>query len=80
MSNYSGFDVLVDNNDGTITSVVNTTVHVFDVTHNAALADIVSDANGHVAAGGLAVAIGTLIRFWVNLGNGKVSYAEQVTT
>lgn len=80
MSSYSAFDVLIDNNDGTQTAVPGATVHVYDVTNAAALADVVADGSGHVTAGTLAVAVGTLIRFWVNLGNGRVGYAEVVTT
>lgn len=80
MSNYLGFDVLIDNDDGTTTPVASHTVHVWDVTGNAALPDVATDASGHVAAGTLAVAAGTTVRFWVDLGNGRVGFNEVVTS
>lgn len=82
MSNYTGIDVKIDNNDGSTTPVVGATIHVYDVTNDTALADLptVTDASGHVPAGTLAVAAGTTIRFWVNLGNGLVGLWEEETT
>jgi hypothetical protein len=79
-SSYGGFDVLIDNDDGTTTPVVNKTVHVYDVTHSVALGDIASDGTGHVAAGTLAVSAGALVRFWIDLGNGQVGFNEVITT
>lgn len=79
-SSYSGFDVLIDNDDGTTTAVANRVVHVYDVGAGAALPDVISDAVGHVVAGALNVAAGTIVRFWVDLGDGRVGYCEAVTT
>jgi len=79
-SSYSGFDVLIDNDDGTTTPVVSHAVHVYNVTGSAALADVMSDASGHVTGGTLAVAAVTTVRFWVDLGNGRVGYSEVITT
>ena len=82
MSNYTGIDVKIDNDNGTTTPVVGATIHVYDVTHDTALADLptLTDAAGHVPAGTLAVAAGTLIRFWVSLGKGMVGFWEEETT
>lgn len=80
MSNYTAFDVLTDNDDGTTTPVASQTIKVYDVTHSTALADTTSDANGHVAGGSLAVAVGTLIRFSFSKTNGICGFSEQTTT
>ena len=53
-SNFTGFDVLIDNDDGTTTPVASHAVHVYDATHSVALADVATDASGHVASGTLA--------------------------
>ena len=79
-SSYGGFDVLIDNDDGTTTPVVGHSVHVYDVTNSVALTDVASDVSGHVATGTLAVTVGTTVRFWVDLGNGRVGFNEVVTT
>jgi hypothetical protein len=79
VSSYSGFDVLIDNDDGTTTPVANRVVHVYDVAAGLALTDVLSDAMGHVVAGTLGVAVGTIVRFWVDLGDGRVGYCEAVT-
>lgn len=79
-SNYLSFEVLIDNDDGTTTPMPSQTVHVYDVTHTTALADIASDANGHVAAGTVTPTVGTLVRFSVSLANGQCGYKEEVTT
>lgn len=78
-SNYGGFEVLVDNDDGTTTPVLSQPVHVYDVTNEEALDDIVSDANGHVDAGTLDVDPGTAIRFHTSLADGRCGYKEEVT-
>lgn len=79
-SNYPAFDVLVDNDDGTTSPVPSTTIKVYNVTGSAALADLASDADGHVAAGTLAVAVGTLIRFSFSRTNGQCGFSEVLTT
>jgi len=79
-SSYGGFDVLIDNDDGTTTPVASHPVHIYDVTNGVALADVASDGVGHVTTGMLAVAGGTTVRFWVDLGNGRVGFNEVVTT
>ena len=63
MSNYPSFEVKIRKPDKTVVMVPGQTIHVYDVTHGALLADITSDADGIVAAGTLSVAVGTLIRF-----------------
>ena len=80
MSNYSGFDVIFDPNNGSAPTLLGSqTVHVYDITHSTALADITSPADGHVPGGTLAVAAGTLIRFYVTLADGRCGFVEKVT-
>jgi hypothetical protein len=79
-SSYAAFDVHVDNGDGTRTAVASHAVKVYDVTNSAALADTVTDTNGHVAAGSVSPAAGTTLRFSVILTNGQVGYSEAVTS
>jgi hypothetical protein len=62
-SNYAAFEVKIDNDDGTTTMCPLQTVRVFDVTNQAALANVVSDASGIVAAGTVTPGPGTLLRF-----------------
>lgn len=78
-SGYSGFDVLIDNDDGTVTPVASAMVHVYDATNGVELTDVATDGVGHVATGTLAVTVGTSVRFWVDLGNGQVGFNEMVT-
>lgn len=79
-SNYVAFEVKREDSDGTQTLVPLQTVGVYDVTNDEALADLTSDAEGHIDAGSLDVDAGTLIRFTADLGKGQKGYAEQVTT
>lgn len=81
MSNYSGFDVVIDENTGEVSPAAGVTVNVYDVTGGVALADLTSDVNGHVVAGSYpAVAVGHVLRFRVENENGMSGFAEQVTT
>jgi hypothetical protein len=80
MSAYAAFDVTIDNNDGTTTTVPLETISVYDITNDEALADLETDANGHIDTGTLAVAAGTEIRFSYRQANGICGYAEIVTT
>jgi len=80
MSNYAAFDVLFENDDGTTAPAPSETVHVYDATNLVALADLTADANGHIPAGTVTAAAGTVLRFWVNHGDGRVGYAEVLTT
>jgi hypothetical protein len=79
-STFVGFDVLIDGGDGTQTPVPSHVVKVYDVTNEVALADLASDAAGHVPASVLAVAVGTLVRFAVQRADLVSGYAEQITT
>jgi len=79
-SNYAAFDVMFENDDGTTTPAALETVHVYDATALAALADLTADVNGHIPAGTVTGAAGTVLRFWVNHGDGRVGYAETITT
>jgi len=79
-SNYAAFDVMFENDDGTTTPAPVETVHVYDATALAALSDLVTDSNGHIPAGTVSGAAGTVLRFWVDHGDGRVGYAEVITT
>jgi hypothetical protein len=79
-SAYPSFDVKIRNPDKTESLVAAQAVHVYDVTHAAALADIASDAGGVVAAGTLPVAAGTLIRFSFWRADGECGKLEVTTT
>jgi len=80
MSAYAAFDVMFENPDGTTSPAPAETVHVYDATNLVALADLTADSNGHIPAGTVTAAAGTTLRFWVNNGDGRVGYAETVTT
>lgn len=79
-SDYSGFEVKIDNDDGTMTMLPLQTIQVYDVTNEESLDDIASDADGLVEAGSLDVDAGTLIRFSFTRGDGICGYAEVFTT
>lgn len=79
MSTFISFDILKDNNDGTVTPVANQTIKVYDVTNGVALDDLTSDAFGVVAGGSLDVDAGTLVRFSVTRADGLNGCAEQET-
>ena len=80
MSTYPVIDVRIDNGDGTPVPVPGAVIKVYDVTNDEALDDLVADGDGHVPAGTLAVAAGTLIRFSVQRADGLCGYAETITT
>lgn len=78
-SDYTAFEALIDNDDGTTTPLLAQTITVYNVTDDEALDDIASDANGHVDAGTLDVDAGTTVRFSVELADGRCGYKEAVT-
>jgi hypothetical protein len=81
-SNFAAFTLKIRNADKTITLVPNQTVHVYDITHGVALADLAtpSDADGVVPNGTLPVAAGTNIRFSYWRADGECGKAEITTT
>jgi hypothetical protein len=79
-SDYAAFDCVIDNDDGTTTPIESETIHVYDVTNDAALSDTASDADGHVAGATVAVAAGTQLRFSFSRANGLCGFAEILTT
>lgn len=81
-SNYAAFTLKIRNADKTVALVAGQTVHVYDITHGAALADLPtpSDANGIVPNGTLPVAPGTKIRFSFWRADGECGKAEITTT
>lgn len=79
-STYSGFDLLLDNGDGTVTPIGNQTVNFYDLTNNVLLATTaLSDADGHVASGSLNINPGTVIRYWFVTGAGICAFEETTT-
>ena len=82
-SNYTLFEVGVDNDDGTISPVPGATVEVRDVTdpdNIVQLADVVADGSGVVAGGVVAVDAGSKLRFTWVAADGRCGYAEEITT
>jgi hypothetical protein len=88
MSAYAAFEVKIDNDDGTTTMLPGQTVHAFNVTGLAVLADVTSDGAGVVPAGAYSgVAAGSLVRFYFsipyssgNANTGVCGYSEIFTT
>jgi hypothetical protein len=80
ISYYAAFEVKIDNDDGTVTMCPAQVVKVYDVAAAVALADLVSDAAGVVAAGTFAVDPDTLIRFAFNRPDLICGYSEIYTT
>lgn len=79
-STYSGFDLLVDNGDGTVTPVANQTVNFYNVTADAAVATTAtSDGQGHVASGSLNINAGTVVRYWFVTTKGICAFEETTT-
>ncbi len=78
-SAYNGFDVMVRADNGAVTQAAAATVKVYDKTNDVVLPDLASDAFGHVTAGTLPVAVGTLIYFSALLPDGRCGWAKQVT-
>lgn len=79
-STYSGFDLLIDNGDGTTTPVAGQTVNFYNLTDDAPIADTAtSDADGHVDSGTLNINAGTLIRYWFITSKGICAFEETTT-
>lgn len=75
-----GFDANRFNNNNSLTPAANLTLKVWDVTHNVALPDVVSDTTGHVAQETLNVPVGTTIRLRIEHdGEGRAGFEEKVT-
>ncbi len=81
--------MLVDPDDGDVIAISLAVVKVYDVTNAdpadgsgaIALPDVAADADGHVAAGTLSVAVGRIVRFaWSRAADGMCGFAEQVTS
>jgi hypothetical protein len=79
-SYYASFEVKIDNDDGSVTLCPLQTVNVYDVDHAVALADLMTDANGIVDSGSLAVDPETLIRFSFTRPDGICGYSEVFTS
>lgn len=75
-----GFDANKLNNDKSLAPAANLTLKVWDATNGVALADVISDVSGHVAAQTLSVAPGTVIRLRIEHdGQGRAGYEEKIT-
>jgi hypothetical protein len=79
MSNYTGFDVNIRANNGVLTKAAGAVVKVYNATDDSPLPDLAADADGHVAAGTLAVPVGTLVYFSAALPDLRNGWAWQVT-
>lgn len=79
-SDYAAFDCLFEAPDGTRTALATQTINVRDVTGEADLDDLTTDADGHIPAGSLDIAVDSTVRFSIDLGEGRKGFAEQVTT
>lgn len=88
-SDYSAFEVYIDNDDGTVTPLGSQTVKVHDVTDAdpvtgagaIALADTASDSGGTVPGATVAVAVGRRLRFsYQRAADGLCGFAEVETT
>jgi hypothetical protein len=88
-SAYTGFDVKLDNNDGTETLVPSVTVKAYDIQDAnpatgvgaIALPDVNADVNGHVPAGTFNIAVGRKVRFsWTRAADGRCGSATTTTT
>lgn len=84
-SNYSGFEVGYDKEDGNApVPFASQTIKVRDVTNSADLSDLTADGAGTVAAGTLPVAVGTTIRFYFQVTSGTYKgvsgFKEIITT
>lgn len=79
-SNYTAFDVKIDNGDGTTTPVPDATVNVFNATDVDELDPLTADSDGHVAGGSLAVDVGTIVYFRIENHLGLAGVLEQTTT
>jgi hypothetical protein len=81
MSNYTGFEAKQrDPVTGAVTMLASTTIHVHDITNDAALPDVASDVSGIVAPGSVGVAAGTTIRFYIADPMTGPCFVDQVTT
>lgn len=84
-SNYQGFEVGYDKEDGTApVKFASQVVKVRNVTGGADLPDLTADANGTIASGTLSVAVGTTIRFYFQVTTGTYKgvsgFKEIITT
>ncbi len=81
MSNYDAAQIWIDNHDGTLTAAVSATVKAWDVDADMDLGvSLLTDGDGILAAGTLAVAVGTVVRFRVENFHGRAGFAEVTTT
>jgi hypothetical protein len=88
-SNYTGFELRLDLNDGLPHYLPGETVQVWDVEDAdpetgvgaISLPDVTTDINGHVASGTVSIAAGRRIRFrWTRDADGRCVSDTQVTT
>ena len=79
-SNYEGFHVSKEKNDGVIEQLAGVTVKVYDVDLDVEVTTLVSNGSGNIPAGSLPVAVGTRVRFRVENHDGLAGSVTQITT
>lgn len=79
-SDYPTIDVFFVESDGMRTPAASTDVIVYDTVTEADIDTLTTDVNGHLAAGTLSVAVGTLVRFRVENFQGRAHSVDVVTT
>lgn len=80
MSNYAGFDCLIDNEDGSFSPAPSITLNIFKADDGTSLGTATAGSDGTVPPGTVTAAAGTRIRFAGDLGDGRVGYCEAITT
>lgn len=79
MSNYAGFHVYVEDENGRITAVPSVSVKISN-SSGTLLTTVTTDSNGYISPGTVSVSAGTRIRFRVENYNGLAGSCSQVTT
>ena len=81
MSNYEGFHVMREANDGIIEQLAGVSVKVYDADLDVEVTTLVTDQSGNIPPGALpTVAAGTRIRFRVENHDGLAGSVTQITT
>jgi hypothetical protein len=82
MSAYTAFKMLYKNDQGQLVAFASVSVKVrtSDDNYAADLTTLTTDANGEIAAGTLAVPVGTRVRFRIENYQGLANSLTQITT
>lgn len=79
-SNYEGFYVQKEDDEGNIEAVASASVKVRENGGGSDLTTLTADSNGYIAAGSLSVAAGTIVHFRVENSGGLAGSVSQITT